>query len=269
MDRGSWVMARRFARNGWPRGTETLTPGTITASATPHTKGPWVDLDASVSRDICGFYMSTSTTVGLNANDTSMLMDIGVGATGDAVDKIKVNNIPFGGWDANVPVFIPLHVRAGERLAARIQGIVVSDTFVPQIVLCFADRMPGWGGFVEADTYTANTATSGPTTGDLANNAWDEAVASTTNPLRAVSVHCCLVPGSTTSATATYVIDVGVGAAAAEVAIGSVIVSSLSNEIFILNLSPPFIEADIPAGSRLALRKNSTSNMSGLIIGWR
>lgn len=199
-----------------------------------------------------------------------MLMDIGVGSTGDAVDQIKVNNIPFGGWNVETPIFIPLHVRAGERLAARIQGIVVSDTFIPRIVLCFADRMPGWGGYSEADTYTANTATSGPTTGDLADNAWDEAVASTTNPIRALTIHPCQPPADTAiQNTPGIILDAGVGGAGSEVALGSIFVSTTTGELIYGYTGPPFIECDIPAGSRLALRKNTVDDLSGLVIGWR
>lgn len=263
-------MSHRFARNGWPRGGEAFLGGTITASATPHNKGPWVDLDASVARDICGFYIQTSNGVASATTDTSMLMDIGVGATGDAVDEIKVNNIAFGAWQIEQAVFIPLHVRAGERLAARIQGAVVSDTFIPRIIHCFADRMPGWGGYSAADTYTANTATSAPTTGDLADNAWDEAVASTTNPIKGLTVHPCGTPGDTSwGNTAGIIVDVGVGGAGSEVLIGSVLVSVNSNENIYGIISAPFIEAEIATGSRLALRKNSTEDLSGLVIGWR
>lgn len=262
-------MSRRFARNGWPRGSEMFTAGTITASATPHTKGSWVDLDASVSRDICGFYISATAAIHTSANDTSVLMDIGVGSTGNAVDQIKVNNIPFGGWGIDMPLFVPLHVRSGERLAARIQSAVVSKTFAPRIVLCFADRSPGWGGYSEADTYTANTATSGPTTGLLTDNAWDEAVASTTNPIRALTVHLCQPPADTTLQASTFTVDAGWGAAGSEVSLGTASAVTSSAEAVQGHMAPLFIEAEIPAGSRLALRKNSVNDLSGLLIGWR
>lgn len=263
-------MSRRFARNGWPRGTEVITAGTLTAHATPHTKGGWVDLDASVARDICGFYIATTVIVGVAGTDTSMLMDIGVGATGDAVDQIKVNNVPFGGWNVDTPIFIPLHVRAGERLAARIQAAVTVDTFIPRILLVFADRLPGWGGFSEADTYTANTATSGPTTGDLADNAWDEAVASTTNPIRGLTIHPCIPAGDNSIQNSVGIaVDVGVGGAGAEVALGSVIVNTTSNELIYGFIPSPFIECEVAAGSRLSIRKNSSDDLSALVIGWR
>lgn len=261
-------MSHRFARNGWPRGSEAYSSGQLTASATPHTKGPWVDLDASVARDICGFYICSTANVGATGADTSMLMDIGIGATGDAVSQIKVNNIPHGGGVTSNNLFIPLHVRAGERLAARVQSVVGSAPFIPRVVLCFADRMPGWGGYSEADTYTANTATSGPTTGDLADNAWDEAVASTTNPIRALTFHPCMVPGDITLAAAGFIVDVGVGGAGSELALGSWHVTTGVSET-VSYFGAPFIEHEIAAGSRLAIRKNTTDDLSGLVIGWR
>ena len=241
----------------------------MVASATPHTKGSWVDLDASVSRDICGFFLITTAAIGANATDTSMLMDIGVGGTGNAVDQIKVNNLPVGGWTTSSRTFLPLHVRAGERIAGRIQAAVASDVFDPQLLLCFADRMPGWGGYAEADTYTANTATSGPTTGDLADNAWDEAVASTTNPLRALTFHACMVPGDITLTADAITVDIGVGAAGSEQLLGTFKIATGTSETVAETMGPPFMEVEIPAGSRLALRKNDIVDLSGLIIGWR
>lgn len=223
---------------------------------------------ASLARDICGFYIVPMVAVFGSNTDTSMLMDVGVGGTGDAVDQIKINNIPWGGAVGFGHIsFFPLHVRAGERLAFRIQAKVVSDAFQARIFLCYADRMPGWGGYTEADTYTADTATSAPATGDLADNAWDEAVASTTNPIRALTLHLCMTPGTTMTA-ATPIVDVGVGAGGSEVALGSWFTTTGASESC-APMGPDFIEVEIPAGSRLAIRKNETANLSGLLIGWR
>lgn len=264
-------MSRRFARIGWPRGNEVVTGTQMVASATPHTKGPWVSLDASVSRDICGFYIIPTASIGAGAAvDSSLLLDLGVGGVGDAVDQIKVNNIPWGGANTTSTFFIPLHVRAGERLAGRVQSAIVSQTFDARLTLCFADRMPGWGGYSEANTYTANTATSGPTTGDLADNAWDEAVASTTNPIRALTFHGCQPPGDISIQASTIVVDIGYGAGGSEVALGSFVYLASASEVVIpVPAGVLFIEHEIAAGSRLAIRKNSTDDLSGLVIGWR
>src|SRR3990167_591478 len=260
-------MSKGFARPGLFRGNEFITVGTLTASATPHTKGTWVQVDASAARDVCGMIFRTTTAVGASGVNTSMLLDVGVGANPN--ELAVVADIPVG-YHANdrAETFLPIHIPAGSRISMRIQAAVVSDTYVPNVNLLFADGRPGsWRGYSIADTIGVNTATSAPTTGDLTDNAWDQAVASTINPYRAITFHPCGF--GTAMATAVLLTDVGVGASGFEQVLGTWRPQTTNVEIIIDNTGPPFIEVDIPAGSRLAIRKNGTGDMSGALIGWR
>jgi hypothetical protein len=112
-----------------------------------------------------------------------------------------------------------------------------------------------------------NTATSGPTTGDLTDNAWDQAVASTTQMYRALTLHSCQVPADTDMQAGFLILDVGVGAAGVEQLLGSWFISTNGSEQLDGD-SPWTLEAEIPAGSRLAIRKNSTNDCSAALIGW-
>jgi hypothetical protein len=110
-------------------------------------------------------------------------------------------------------------------------------------------------------------ASSGFNHGDLTDNAWEEIVASTTVPYRAVS----FVPMiNLAAATAVNIaVDVGQGGAGTEQVIGSWWVRTNTTESITADLGPRYIVKQIPIGARLAARKNSTADLTGTIIGWR
>jgi hypothetical protein len=243
------------------------TPTNFTASATPHTVGSYQQIVGSTAQPVAGMWISAEVTiVGVAATDTSMLMNIAFGASGSEV--IQVTNIPFGHHDLRIVTYIPLYVPQGVEIRGQIQGAVVSDIYDPQFVLVYGGRAGAFGGYSIADTIGVNTATSGPTTGDLTDNAWDEAVASTAQAYRALTFHPCGVPGDTTAQSDTFTVDVGVGAAGVEQALATWTVRTNSSEAILMKQGPAFLEVEIPSGSRLALRKNSTSDLSAALIGW-
>jgi len=259
-------MPAGFPRVGWPTGSEAfLSVADFVASATPHTKGSWVEIDASTARDVCGIWLISDNTIGATTVLAGMLIDIGVGAGGSEV--VVVGNFSVGNYGIGVPIYLPIHIPAGNRVAARIQATVASDTYAPLVVLCFADRLGSFKGYSIADTIGVDTATSLPTTGDLADSAWDEAIASTARDYRALSIHFALPDNAVTGGNVS--VDVGVGAGGSEQVLGSWALSVTgSTEIITLVLGPPFIECDIPAGSRLAIRKNTNNDLSAHLIGW-
>lgn len=256
-----------FPRIGWPTGSEAfLSVADFVADATPHTKGGWIEIDASTARDVCGIWLAPDNSIGVSNTLCGMLLDIGIGGAGSEV--AIVSNVSWGNYGLGVPQYLPIHIPAGTRVAARIQATVTVDVFAPVVVLCFADRLGSFRGYSIADTIGVNTATSLPTTGDLTDNAWDEAVASTAQDYRALSVHFALPDNAATGGN--FGVDIGVGAGGAEQVLGSwIVLVTSSSEIIQAVLGPPFIECDIPAGSRLAIRKNTTQDLSAHLIGWR
>lgn len=263
-------MSKGFARNGWPRGNEIITGADFVAHATPNTKGSWVQIDASTAQDVVGLWIGSLITIGISATDTSMLLDIGIGAA--ASEAVVVSNIPVGGLAGGATTarmfYLPIHIPAGTRIAGRIQAAITIDIFRPLVVLEFGGRPGTWGGYTVAETIGVDTATSAPTTGDLADTAWDEAVASTVNSYRAITFHPCMPPGAAASG-AVMTVDVGVGGAGSEQVLGTWWVSTDTSEIVQGIAGPVFVEKVIDAGSRLAIRKNSTADLSGALIGWR
>jgi hypothetical protein len=241
-------------------------PTNFTANATSHVKGPYQQIVASAARPIAGLIIYCENGISTSATDTSMLMDVAFGASGSEV--VQVANIPFGHHRDRVDSFLPLYVPQGVEVRGRIQGAVVSDVYDPRIVLLYGGRAGAFGGYMIADTIGVNTATSGPTTGDLTDNAWDQAVASTTQMYRALTLHFCLPPADTSAGSGIFTVDVGVGAAGVEQALGQWSVETSSSEYVDAFNGPDFIEVEIPAGSRLAVRKNSTNDLSAALIGW-
>jgi hypothetical protein len=263
-------MTRRFARPGGPNATSGhFTPGAVTASATPHTFGVWSDLvdGASVLRDVVGIWTVVTANIGQSGVNTQILMEVGLGNTGDAVDKTILTGYPFGGLSADVVRYFPLHVPAGVRIAARIQGTQVSETVPLMVMLDYGTAPPGFGGFSRGEGLNVDSSTSGFTHGDLTDNAWEEVVASTSVAYRAVS-YVAMV-NATTAGTVVFTVDVGQGAGGSEQVVGSYTVSSTTSDIILWQFGPWYIARPVAEGSRLALRKNTTLDMTGTIIGWR
>lgn len=258
-------MSRRFARLGGPTGSEQYQgAANLVASATPHTMGPWSTIDASVAQDCCGLWIGSNAAIGGSGVDSSTILELGFGAAAAEVTQVQV---AVGYHLDNIAQYLPLHLPAGVRLAGRVQSAVVSKIYTPQVMLEYAVGRFAWGGYTVAEAIGLDMATSAPTTGDLADNAWDEAVASAANPYRALTMHLC---GSGVAMTnANIRVDAGVGAAGSEAVLGTWFCKTSSAEQVFALFSPRFVEVPTPAGARLALRKNNTADLSGHLIGWR
>jgi hypothetical protein len=236
----------------------------MVASATPHTKGSYVDLINTAPFDIAALIISSDVAINTSNTNTSMLMDI---AFGTGPEVIRVADIPVGHHGVDVPWWLPLHIPQGTLVRGRIQAAVASDVYDPRIWALRADGFGEFNGWSIADTIGANTATSGPTVGDLSDNAYEQVIASTARDYKAFTMHFCITP-STTASTADFAVDLGVGAGGSEQIVGTWGCSTSTAEAVNRIGQIPFIYRPVPAGSRLAIRKNGTANLSALVIGW-
>lgn len=147
--------------------TSTSSAGaTITASATAHTKGNWTQLIANTGARSLGIGIWLDNTAVSNTN-TSLLVDIGVGAAGS--ETVLIPDLA-GGYALNPSVanvahayFFPLFIPSGVRVAARCQGAVVSDTVVCRINLFQRPTGIGWVG-TRVTAYGVVSASSRGTT---------------------------------------------------------------------------------------------------------
>ncbi|MGE5768337.1 MAG: hypothetical protein ACM35H_14205 [Bacteroidota bacterium] len=130
---------------------------TLTANAAANTMGSYTELIASVPFDACGILLD----VNLGAQSRGYLMDIAIGAAGSEV--VVVPTFPWGTFrstgNPDQTIFIPLKIRAGSRVAARIQS--TTGASVLQVASCFlAESLSGIQPPSTWIAYGADTANS-------------------------------------------------------------------------------------------------------------
>lgn len=250
-----------------PRTSSRLGYVVVTGGAS-HVKGAWVELVASSPGDTYLLMLSAGTTF-VSAANTSMLLDIGIGAAGS--EQLLISNLAIGYLDGILVSgrywLLPLYIPAGSRIAARIQGVVATDTAEVAIDLFGGLPMEGASPSVVVDTYGANTATSrgvslvASATAHVA-GAWTEVSPALPNDISRLFLGV-QGNGSTTLATASSLIDIAVGPAGAEAVIASgIYVRSTTSEV-IVNVAPPGPvvpnATEVKAGSRLSARLTSST----------
>lgn len=103
---------------------------TLTAHATPHSKGAWSTIIASTTHDVYGFWVYVNGTRN-PTTDTSMMFDIAIGA---AQENIIVPEflcgfraLPDGACGPQCQYF-PIFIPRGAKISARIQALITNDT---------------------------------------------------------------------------------------------------------------------------------------------
>jgi hypothetical protein len=234
-------------------------PETLTASGTAHIKGAWTQLIAATDFDVSGIWMMHRDGISVSAVDTSMLIDIGLGAA--ASERVLVENIAVGFSGSTRSIFLPVYIPSGERIAARCQSAVVSETVDAQCLIIGGGWMPGEHGG-RATTYGASTAVSSGTlmaTPGAVNTkgAWTELSASTANPIRWLIP--CIAPTNNAVLTATGVlVDIGYGSAGNE----QVLIADLGARIStseVCHTPHVTVPTNLPAGIRLVARHAGSS----------
>ena len=236
----------------------------VVSSASTHTKGSYVEVDASTSIAADGFFLT------LSAADTGgrvYLLDIATGAASSEV--VVVANLPYQVGNeyhmANSCVYIPLVIAAGTRLSARCQCSTGTSSLFISVTLVNG----GLASLLEstiAHTFGANTGTSTGTSidpGAVANTkgAYSQltAATSTTNQIRWLLVMVGS-RGDTSLATCTWALDIATGAAASEVVIVPDLVFATLGTAADGPLPSTFcVPVEIPTGTRLSARAKCTS----------
>ncbi len=242
---------------------------TLTADSTSHTKGAWVEIDASTAFDVT-FLRIGGDNNNTNNTDTGQLLDIGVGTAGN--EKVLIANIPCGysalaeDTHAGFPIFIP----KGTRISGRIQATITVD--VAEIGLwLFGGR--SWMGetFQTVDTMGAKTSLSGGT--DISSESIVEIVASTANHYKGLGLVFDLGQASSSGGGANRDVEIFVGAASSEKSlIKDIDFRSESGEnvhhvIPFHGFAP--MRFSIPSGSRLSAQAIGGRGIGLVIFGFR
>jgi hypothetical protein len=234
---------------------------TPTASATPHVKGAWAQLIASTSEEF-GLLMVRAENVGVAATETSMLLDVGIGAAGSEspiMENLAVGGASVGsGLSGGLTMPLPVRIPSGSRLSCRVQALIPSDTCTVTIsaaVMSARQTLPESVDVIGTDTATSRgTAFSGSV------GAWTQIAASTSRRYRGVY----LVPSviGTDILSFTRALEIAVGPAGSEAEVGRVYCDFRNTEA-VFHASTYFyapIACDIPAGSRLSVRTPVSAN---------
>ena len=269
------AVASRLGRDSTPIGdwiddtvataSSTVSQLTVTAGGSAHTKGSWTEIVASTSVDTVCVSMNTTAAVGANGIDTRCLVDIGIGAAGAEV--VVIPNIAVGNKSSSTsgwlfPIFIP----KGTRVAFRSQHAVAStaNTFrfrfgkaLPQGV------MPApYCVNVGANTSTSSGVVSTWGGSTHTKGSWVELTSAAPERLSGLQV-CLDLNGTTTSANASALVDIGIGAAGSETVVVSNLfyVTTTSETADSFGGGLAYVPVEVPAGERLAVRHQASSNL--------
>lgn len=238
---------------------------TVTGSVTAHTKGAWAQLVASSAAAaswievIIGF-----PSVGAQ----QYMVDIGVGGAGS--EAVLLPNLHFEGISADsgtAHYIFPVAIAAGTRVSARCQSNSGgSDTIQVMAILWKGDA----GGFAAPGSVaaygvaTASTSLTAVDPGGTANtkSAWVQMTASTGIDIRWL-MFCVSRGGSSTSASTRYLVDIGTGGAGSETVLvaNAFAVAAIAGDYAIPRTFG--FAVDIPSGTRIAARIQSSSTVSG------
>lgn len=199
---------------------------TLTANATPHVLGAWVEIVAALNNPGMWVEFGWHDSKANNA-DSATLLDIGI-STGGGSEVVKIPQIGVGfaetlvGGQGLATWSLPLYFSEGQAIHARIQSLIVSHTAVVWMKVYgggYGDSA-GIGRYFNAvDTYGASVSTSkGPNvpagTPSNTKGAWVQLSAAIPNTINGLALS---VQGDSSMATRAYCIDVGRGAGGSEI----------------------------------------------------
>ena len=254
--------------------TITTSRGTAVTAGAANVKGSWAQVIASTAEQYQAFIVSLK---GAQANINRGIVDIGIGAA--AAEQVLIPDLRHGHGStviraSIVPYFIPIGVASATRISARSASSIASAVVHVQVIGIPAN-MQYPPPFYQINHYGIVTADSGATQvdcGATANTkgAWAVLIASSTNHIKFFYV--IINPAVTTvpAAGGDALIDIGIGAAAAEQVICPNLPSCWSTDATVLMTRTyvygPFY-CDIPLATRIAARaQGSNTDANGRLF---
>lgn len=240
------------------------TTNTVAVTAgSANVKGSWAEITAATTDDINGFYLDICSDTITVISD--YLMDIGIGSAGN--EEIIIPDILYSiglslDLDFILKISFPIQIPAGTRIAARVQSTTGSNVarvsiaamphfltapIVGQEVFTIGAASADSGGIQVDPGGTANTKGS-----------YVEMTSSTSEDFRAIMI----LQGqqaNTNQRVNRVFFDVAVGASSSEeIILPDIVTRVLALEV--IDGLRDFIPVYIPAGTRLAIRAQSSDN---------
>lgn len=231
----------------------------VSASATPNAVGAWVPLFTSTPWPASGLRVHLGKAgIAVAASNSQTLLNIGVGAAG--AEQAVVSDVAIGGALAFATWDMPIAIPMGSRVCVQLRSAVGSKATTMGMSL--------WGGGMGTED-SARALTYGQTTaasrgllltvpGSINTEAaWTVVQASTTLPMRWALIGLA-APDTNIATAADHLVDIGIGAAAAEAAIISDIPCSCTANEEIARPGSLLYPVSVAAGARLVARYRGT-----------
>lgn len=193
----------------------------LTAHATTHTMGSWVELIAATTHETTLVLVTLTDT---STPGTGYLVDIGVGAA--AAEQILIPKLLSYNSVAAQPIprtyLLPIAIAKGERISARCQSATTVAT-IKVAIQCFSGPITGRHGVRRVETAGISTANSNvtliadPGATPHTDGGWTQLIAATTFHWRWVCV-AVTTTDAAAGAITSFLFDLGVGASSSEVA---------------------------------------------------
>lgn len=238
----------------------TAQPDCTTAGA--DTKSAYVELISAANNTI---ETESIIVYGLQHSGTAryMLMDIAIGAASSEVNIVE-NLWVMGNNNRGMCVYhIPIKIPLGERVSCRAQNSTAADNIYISITLQSKPFMYG-NSYSGCDTYGANTTDGTGTETDSGGTpntkgSWVEFTSSCTNAIKAIGIQTR--QDNTAAARAAFKTDIGIGGSGSEVVLIPDLLSA-TNSREAESFATKFYPCDIPAGTRIAVRHQSSNTNS-------
>lgn len=240
-----------------------ISAGTVVTGGSANTKGSYTELIASTGID----YNHIEIFV-RDSEATDILLDISVGSAGNEVvvaSNLYISSTAGSTKRMIITIPIPIHIPVGTRISARCQAGGASDICLVNGV-GYSSGLGGQRGRAKVVAYGDDTAASGGTAVDAGGVAhtkgsYVQLTASTNEQLKEIMLIVGL-NANTAMSTSGFLVDIAVGAAASEeVLVPNIALytdsanDSVSQAVFRCPIA-------IPAGTRIAVRMQSTTTAS-------
>lgn len=247
-----WFRRRAASR------TSSYSASSITLGAVAHTKTAWSQLVASTSASVGCIRVVVRSNYNLG-NSNTLMLDFGVGAAGS--ETVIAANIACGGGAnttyGGIVIEIPVAIPASTRVAVRAQSARTSWTANYQAVLLANSDIATTPASVT--TIGTSTATSAGTAMSGSSGTYVQITSSTAADYQAVIIVPSIsATSSQTNSAVTFTL--ATGAAGSEVDVGQC-VAAFDGGVGVGNvILPGYCGGFIPAGTRLSVKHNLSSN---------
>lgn len=224
-----------------------------------NTMGAWSQIVSVTDQDWYGVWMVASAQISTSGQNTAQMVNIGVGGSGS--ESVLIPNILVGGRTSisgaisfsDTPMFFPVRIPRGTRIAAQTQAATVNRNCRVIIWGESGSSVPR-GVLSACDVYGADASTSKGV--ELTSNAsantfgsWTNVGSTTSRDYKAVAFSM-QAPASTTVNSRSYIIEFGIGSTAFARAYGG----TSANETWSTAIPAMPVVRNIPAGTQLQAR---------------